>query len=88
MGRGLQRLTPLFTAFIPSGESRNPLTKMNWENVGVEPNIKVSTANALAEAHALALETLIERETDPNWKTELRRVYHKYSDQTVAPTPE
>jgi len=34
VGRGLQRLSPLFTSFIPTGQSLNPITKSNWENVG------------------------------------------------------
>lgn len=73
MGRGLQRLSPLFTAFIPTGESLNPVTKTNWENVGVRPDIKVPAEKALAEAHLLTLRKLLEREPDPKWKNELRR---------------
>ncbi len=73
MGRGLQRLSPLFTAFIPTGESRNPITKTNWENIGVQPDVRSPAERALAEAHALALKKLIERETDPKWKGELLR---------------
>jgi len=73
MGRGLQRLSPLFTAFIPSGQSQNPITKSNWENVGVEPDVKVPVANALTEAHLLALRKLLEREHDPAWQKNLRQ---------------
>ena len=73
MGRGLQRLSPLFTAFIPTGESINPITKTNWENVGVEPDVKVPAEKALLEAHLLALRKLLERERDPSWQANLRR---------------
>ncbi len=73
MGRGLQRLSALFTAFIPTGQSINPLTKTNWENVGVEPDVSVPAEKALSEAHVLALRRLIERERDPKWKSDLRR---------------
>ena len=86
MGRGLQRLSPLFTAFIPTGESRNPITKTNWENVGVQPDVRVPADNALAEAHALALKRMIERETDPKWKDELVRALNDIT-ATKAPTP-
>ena len=72
MGRGLQRLSPLFTAFIPTGQSLNPITKSNWENVGVEPDVRVPAANALTEAHLLALRKLLEREHDPVWQENLR----------------
>lgn len=73
MGRGLQRLSPLFTAFIPTGESLSPITKSNWESVGVEPDIRVPVAGALTEAHLLALRKLLERERDPAWQKNLRQ---------------
>jgi len=73
MGRGLQRLSPLFTAFIPTGMSVNPITKRNWEAVGVEPDVTVSPDRALLEAHMLALRKLVERETDQDWRGNLRR---------------
>jgi hypothetical protein len=73
MGRGLQRLSPLFTAFIPVGQSLNPVTKTNWENSGVEPEVKVPAERALIEAHLAALRRLAERESDPEWQRDLRR---------------
>ena len=73
MGRGLQRLSPLFTAFIPVGQSLNPVTKTNWENAGVEPEVKVPAETALIEAHLAALRRLAEREGDPGWQSDLRR---------------
>ena len=73
MGRGLQRLSPLFTAFIPVGQSLNPVTKTNWENIGVEPEVKVPAEKALIEAHLAALRRLAERESDPRWLSDLRR---------------
>jgi C-terminal processing protease CtpA/Prc len=72
IGRGLQRLSPLFTAFIPVGQSLNPVTKTNWENGGVEPEVKVRE-KALIEAHLAALRRLAEREGDPRWQSDLRR---------------
>jgi C-terminal processing protease CtpA/Prc len=73
MGRGVQRLSPLFTAFIPTGRSLNPVSHANWENIGVEPDLKVPAEKALAEAHLDALRRLVERETDPRWQSDLRR---------------
>jgi len=85
MGRGLQRLSPLFTAFIPTGQSLNPITKTNWENVGVEPDIKVPVGKALIQAHVLALRRLLERERDPNWKGDLRRAIEDVSAGKAGP---
>lgn len=73
MGRGLQRLSPIFTAFIPVGESINPITRKNWEGTGVEPDIKVPADQALTEAHMLALRKLLDRESDPAWRENLQR---------------
>jgi C-terminal processing protease CtpA/Prc len=85
MGRGLQRLSPLFTAFIPTGESLNPITKSNWENVGVEPDVEAHAENALDEAHRLALRRLIEQEDDPKWKSYLRQALEKIDKSTNVP---
>lgn len=73
MGRGLQRLSPLFSAFVPTGMSVNPITKTNWEAVGVKPDIRISQDRALVEAHISALRILIERESDRDWQDKLRR---------------
>jgi hypothetical protein len=73
MGRGLQRLSPLFTAFIATRQSLNPITKSNWENAGVEPDVKVEGEKALLEAHLLALRRIVERTADLKWENELRR---------------
>jgi len=79
MGRGLQRLSPLFTAFIPTGQSINPVTKTNWENVGVAPDIAVPAARALIEAHLIALRRLLDREKDPAWHATLKRAIETVS---------
>lgn len=71
-GRGLTQLTPLFSAFIPVGRSISPITKSNWERVGVEPDISVPAAQALSEAHILALRRLLEKEPDEAWRRNIR----------------
>ena len=72
MGRGLQRISPLFTAFI---QPANPSSRSPRQTgrVGVEPDVKVPVEKALLEAHLLALRRLLERERDPNWQENLRR---------------
>jgi len=46
---------------LPSGRALSPVTKTNWEATGVEPDIAVPAANALAAAHADALKKLEEK---------------------------
>jgi C-terminal processing protease CtpA/Prc len=52
------RLTAHFTLFVPNGRPINPITKTNWEGVGVEPDVKVPAADALRTAQLLALKAM------------------------------
>jgi hypothetical protein len=44
-----------FTVFIPYGEAINPITRRNWEGVGVKPDVNTAGADALGAAQSLAL---------------------------------
>jgi hypothetical protein len=44
------RIDDHFSIIVPTGRSISPVTKTNWERVGVEPDIKVAAADALDEA--------------------------------------
>lgn len=52
-----------FTIFVPFARAINPVTKTNWEGVGVEPDIKVPADDALKEALKLAREKLSANQT-------------------------
>ncbi len=65
------KLTPLFSLFITNGRSINPVTKTNWEGVGVEPDVKVAADDALRTAQLLALKKIIADEGDPRRKNGL-----------------
>ncbi|MCJ8273018.1 MAG: S41 family peptidase [Psychrosphaera sp.] len=51
-----------FLIWIPTGRSTNPITKTNWESVGVQPDVKVAAIDALAIAQKLALEKLAKKD--------------------------
>jgi hypothetical protein len=57
-GRGhmgaLHRIDDQFAIRIPGIKVVNPVSKSNWENTGVEPDVKVAAADALATAEKLA----------------------------------
>ena len=40
-----------FSIFIPTGRSVNPITKTNWEDTGIEPDISAKSSTALNIAH-------------------------------------
>jgi len=71
--RGPQRLTGEFTALIPVGRWVSPLTKTNWEGIGVIPDVKASAEASLGVATELALKALIDMETDAQWKQGLQQ---------------
>ena len=83
--RGPQRLTQSFTAIIPVGRSVNPTTKTNWEGTGVTPDIKTSADAALGVAHLHALRSLLEKETDRQWKQTLQQVADDLSKLVSVP---
>ena len=42
------------TIFVPTGRAINPITKTNWERVGVKPDVTINADSALTTAHQLA----------------------------------
>ena len=44
------------TVFVPTGRAINPITKTNWEGVGVKPDVAVPATEALEVASRLASE--------------------------------
>jgi hypothetical protein len=63
----IHRLNAHFMMFVPSGRSISPITKTDWEVVGVQPDIKVSADDALATAQLLILKDFLKTEKDPMW---------------------
>ena len=70
---GVRRLTDHFGIWLPNGRAINPITKTNWEGVGIEPDIKAPVAEALKAAHLAALRKIREGATDDRHKAELDR---------------
>jgi hypothetical protein len=47
--------------FVPTGRAINPITKTNWEGVGVRPDVPVAADAALEKAHQLARNAVARR---------------------------
>lgn len=56
---GYRPLAHGFAAFIPMGIVTQAITGRNWEGVGVVPHVKTAAADALSQAHHLALEAIL-----------------------------
>jgi hypothetical protein len=61
---GLFRLSDHLAAFIATGRAVNPVTKTNWEGVGVKPDHDVPPGDALREANVAAVQKLIDDARD------------------------
>jgi hypothetical protein len=72
-------LSDRFEMSLPFARAVNPVTKNNWEGVGVEPDIKVSRDKALATAQAMASKKLAESEKDPEFKAYYQWHYETYN---------
>jgi len=70
---GLFRLSDHLAAFIATGRAVNPVTKTNWEGVGVKPDVDVPAADALREAHVAALKKLLDAARDDEGRARLGR---------------
>ena len=60
---GTVRLTDHFSAFIPVGMARNPITMTNWEGTGVTPDVQCDPKEALKTAQIMAIKKLLETAT-------------------------
>jgi hypothetical protein len=54
-GTTMHRLADHFAVGIPFSRSINPVTKTDWEGVGVKPDVAVAADQALLTAHLMAL---------------------------------
>lgn len=56
---GFTRLGEHFGASVAMGRAINPVTKTNWEGIGVKPEVDVKAETALRVAHVTAIERLL-----------------------------
>ena len=78
---GVRPITDTFGIWLPTGRAINPITKTNWEGVGIEPDIKVEAPRALEAAHLAALKAVRAGATDPRHQADLERAIAVLSRQ-------
>ncbi len=71
---GPARLNEHFGLGIPRGRAINPITKTDWEGVGVKPEIAVDAAAALKTAQLAAVKQMLAHTTDMHRREELNEV--------------
>lgn len=59
------RLGDHFIAFVPTGRAINPISKTNWEGVGVKPDLEAPADDALRVAQVKLLEKQLATTRDP-----------------------
>lgn len=75
-----------FLAFISTGRVINPVTRTNWEHVGVKPDIAVPADSAMKVAYTTILDGLAKKSTDPDERAELKGVLARLqSGELVLP---
>ena len=74
-----------FLAFVPTGKAINPITKTNWEHVGVKPDVAAPAADALRLAHVAALKRLAGQESDAQAKARLTTLAARIDKGDVEP---
>jgi len=82
---GFVRLHEHFAAFISNGRARSPITKTNWEGVGVIPDVRTSADDALKTAHTTAIKLLMDKAADPEQKSLLQRALTQAEAAPVEP---
>lgn len=82
---GLFRLSDHFAAFIATGRAINPVTKTNWEGVGVKPDVPVPAGEALREAHVAAVQKLLANAKDDDHRAMLERSLEAAKNTTPDP---
>ncbi|MFC2084670.1 S41 family peptidase [Bacteroidota bacterium] len=60
-----------FYIFMPFAGAINPITKSNWEGIGVQPHYVIKSDEALKTAQILILKKLINESTDEEYKMKL-----------------
>lgn len=70
---GMFALADGFIAFVPVGRAINPVTKTNWEHVGVKPDIEAAPEKAMILAYSKLIEGRLKTEKDPDEQAALRK---------------
>lgn len=63
-----------FMAFISGARAINPITKTNWEHVGVKPDVAVPAGSAMTVAYTAILKDFVKESADTDERANLKSV--------------
>ena len=72
--------------FIPNGRSIGPLTKSNWEGMGVAPDVSVAAEDAFKTAQIAILKKIAADEKNPARLERLKTRIAKVDSENTAGT--
>jgi C-terminal processing protease CtpA/Prc len=67
--------------WIPGGRAINPITKTNWQDTGVKPDIEVAEDQALKTAYLQALQDIMNKTTDSQDLAALKKIIKDYNKE-------
>ena len=80
----VMRLTPNFAMFVPNGRSLGPVTRSNWEGVGVAPDVSVAAEDAFKTAQIAILKKLAATEKNPGKIERIKSRIAKVESENTA----
>ena len=81
------RITEHFGMFVPMGRAISPITKTNWEDTGVTPDISVPADQALLVTRLMALKKSVTTVPDPDFKAGVEEEIQKLEKELAALKP-
>ncbi len=82
----VMRLNAHFAMFVPNGRSLGPVTKANWEGVGVAPDVSVPAEDALKTAQLAILKKFAATEKNPGRLERIKGRIAKVDSENTAGT--
>lgn len=71
---------------LPFARSINPITKTNWQDVGVRADVSTSSDEAMGKAHVIALENLYQLKHNDQLKWDILKVKNLYQPYVISET--
>ena len=78
------RISEHFGMFVPTGRAISPITKTNWEGIGVTPDVAVPADQALLVARITALKKSLEKLANPDRKAGVQDEIEKLEKELNA----